>query len=76
MRMEVLMVMAAVITLGGCQTLPLQAAEECFESNGLLIFDSFGDIACMDRAQYALSRIDNGSGLVSSQVPEPNAIVE
>ncbi len=76
MRMGVFVVLVAVMGLAGCQALPLQAAQDCFETNGLLIFDSFGDMACMDQAAYALSRIDNGSGLVSSHVPEPNVIVE
>lgn len=76
MRMGVFGLLLVVLGLSGCQTLPLQAAKSCFESNGLLIFDSFGDMACMDQATYALSRIDNGSGLVSSHVPEPNVIVE
>ncbi len=76
MRTGVSVVLLAAMGLAGCQTLPLQAVQDCFETNGLLIFDSFGDMACMDQAAYALSRVDNGLGLVSSQVPEPNVIVE
>ena len=76
MRMGALAVVFAVLGLAGCQTLLLQTADNCFESNGLLIFDTFGDMTCMDQATYALSRLDNGSGLVSSHVPEPNVIVE
>ena len=76
MRMGVVFVVAAALFLGGCQALPLQAAQDCFETNGLLIFNSFGDMTCMDQTEYALSRFDHGSGLVSSDVPEPNVIVE
>lgn len=76
MRMTILLVIAIVASLSGCQTLPQQAAQECFERNGLFIFDGFGDLACMDWEQYARSRIEEGAWLVSSQVPEPNVIVE
>ena len=71
-----MLVIVATLGLSGCQTLPMQAAQDCFENNGLLIFDSFGDMACLDRTAYALSRVDHGAGLVSSHVPEPNTIVE
>ena len=54
MRMGVVFVVPAALFLGGCQALPLQAAQDCFETNGLLIFNSFGDMTCMDQTEYAL----------------------
>ena len=59
----------AVVT--GCANIEMHAAHDCFEDNGILVFDGFGDVGCMDRTEYALAKELQPGELVSAADANP-----
>ena len=68
---SMLVTLVTVSALAGCSGAPLQAAHDCFQSNGLFVFDGYGAVNCVDEVEYALSKEPGEEGLVSVTVPEP-----
>lgn len=56
----------SALLLSGCvANPPLQSAQSCFESYGLMVFDGSGGIECMSEAEYVLSRETSDAELAS-----------
>ena len=67
---------AVLLTAVGCAHTEYHAAYDCFEENGLMVFGSSGSVDCVDRTAYALSKLDDSTGVASTALPDPAAFSE
>lgn len=75
--MKAYLLFLAMTLSAGCTTVEMRSAHDCFEDNGVMIFDSFGDVGCMDRHAYALAKeVQPGELITSADANAGNLDIE
>ena len=74
--MKTSMLAGVIAVAAGCAHTEYQAAYDCFDQNGLMVFGSTGSVDCIDRTEYALSKLGESDELAVTELPDPAALPE